>query len=493
MQTRTRLLSFSLFFVGFLAPAQTPPPPNLILHGEVHPSQNQTYIEAPFVVPDRTHRITVSFHNLGHDRHTVMDLGIADPFRFRGASGGNKDRFTLSETDATPSYLPGAIPAGRWKLLIAIPNIRPGVTSNWRAEIWFNRFLDDSSFTEHPLRDTPGWYRGDLHMHTAHSDGSCPSQSGKSVPCPLFLTVEAAASRGLDFIAISDHNTASHYSAERELQPYFDKLLFIPGRELTTFYGHANAFGTTRFIDYRVGTQQVPDANTMFRSARNLGAIVSINHPESPTGEICMGCGWTPSKPVDLNLVTSVEVVNGGGNPATHFWEQQLREGHRLTAIGGSDNHHADWPPEKPGSIGYPTTVVYAQNLAVAAILDGIRSGRVFIDMTGSHDRLLDMTARAGSSTTVMGGDLEPRSGYPISLEVHVVGCQGASLHLFLDGAPSLDLPPISVSSADQVLHSRWQADGARHWIRVEVHDAQDHLLLLGNPIYIGFDSQRSH
>ena len=41
---------------------------------------------------------------------------------------------------------------------------------------------------------------------------------------------------------------------------------------------------------------------------------------------------------------------------------------------------------------GFPT-VVYAQDLSVPAILDGIRSGHVFIDLTGSHDRMLEMTA----------------------------------------------------------------------------------------------------
>jgi hypothetical protein len=31
-------------------------------------------------------------------------LGIFDLHRFRGESGGDKSHFTLSETDATPSY-----------------------------------------------------------------------------------------------------------------------------------------------------------------------------------------------------------------------------------------------------------------------------------------------------------------------------------------------------------------------------------------------------
>lgn len=487
MHSRFRAFLNVLFLLESIAAAQSSTPPGIVLHGQVHPAQRQTYIEAPFTVPEGTHRITVSFHNLGQSQRTVLDLGIADPFRFRGASGGNKQDFTLSETDATPSYLPGAIPPGRWKLLIAVPNIRAGITTEWRAEIWFNRALDDASFTERPLRETPGWYRGDLHMHDAHSDGSCSSQTGKSVPCPLFLTADAAARRGLDFVAITDHNTTSQYNDERELQPYFDRLLLIPGRELTTFNGHANAFGSTRFIDYRVGTPEIPDVNAMLRSARSLGAIVSINHPESPTGEICMGCGWTPAKPVDMRLVTSVEVVNGNGSPATRFWDRQLREGNRLTAISGSDNHHATLPLEQPGSIGWPNTVVYAPSLSTAGILDGIRSGRVFIDLTGSRDRLLDLTARAGTAGALMGGDLEPRQGDAVDLEIHVLACAGGSVRILIDGEPSPELATLPVPTADANLHASWSADGRRHYLRAEVRDAEDRLLLLGNPIYIGF------
>ncbi|MGB7135385.1 MAG: CehA/McbA family metallohydrolase, partial [Acidobacteriaceae bacterium] len=412
-----------------------------------------------------------------------------DPFRFRGESGGNKDQFTLSDTDATPSYLPGAIPPGRWKLLIAVPNIRVGVTSRYRAEVWFNSKLDDSSFTEQPLNSQAGWYRGDLHMHTAHSDGSCPSQSGKNVPCPLIFTVEAAARRGLDFIAITDHNATSQYDDERELQPWFDKLLMIPGRELTTFHGHANEWGTTRWIDYRVGSAQVPDVNAMFREARSLGAIVSINHPELPTGEICMGCGWNPTPPADMSLVTSIEVVNGGGAPATRFWEAQLRRGYRLTAVGGSDNHHADWPPERTASVGYPTTVIYARNLSVAGILDGIRSGRVFIDVTGSRDRMLEMGAHAGGASVKMGGVLAAAPGESVGLDVHVAGCAGGTVEYFLDGAASPDLAPQRIGSGDATLHAAWTSDGARHWLRVEAHGADGRLLLLGNPVYVNWGS----
>jgi hypothetical protein len=244
---RRTIASLLLLLVAAWGRAQSPPP-DVVLSGDVTGAQNKTYFEIPFAVPAGTHRISVDFHFTGAEQRATLDLGVADPERFRGESGGNKKHFTISDTDATPSYLPGAIPAGEWRLLIAVPNMRPQVVAHYTAEIRFNSRDEDASFTDHPLATGTRWYRGDLHMHTAHSDGSCPSQSGRIVPCPLFLSVQTAAARGLDFIAITDHNADSQNDALRELQPYYDRVLLIPGREMTTFYGHFNIFGVTQFI-----------------------------------------------------------------------------------------------------------------------------------------------------------------------------------------------------------------------------------------------------
>jgi hypothetical protein len=86
-----------------------------VLTGDVTGAQNHTYFEIPFTVPAGTHRVSVDFQYTGKEQRATLDLGVADPERFRGQSGGNKSHFTISETDATPSYLPGAIPAGVWR------------------------------------------------------------------------------------------------------------------------------------------------------------------------------------------------------------------------------------------------------------------------------------------------------------------------------------------------------------------------------------------
>ncbi|HVC89951.1 MAG TPA: CehA/McbA family metallohydrolase [Acidobacteriaceae bacterium] len=469
--------------------------PDLVLQGTITHAQNQTYVQVPFNIPPGVFRLTVTFQYTGKEQGTRLDLGIFDPDRFRGASGGNKSSFTISETDATPSYLPGPIIAGRWFLLIAVPNIRPNVVAHYTADIVFETKPQIESFSDGPLRDGPAWYRGDLHMHTGHSDGTCPSQTGKSVPCPVFVTAEAAMRRGLDFIAITDHNTVSQYDAIRELQPYFDTLLFIPGREITTFWGHANAFGITRFVNYRVGSPGVPNINAVARQINRLGGIISINHPNDPTGEDCLGCGWTPNPPADLHLFSAIEAVNGGAlrgpNSGVSFWERQLDDGYRIPAIGGSDNHHPAWPLDHADSVGIPTTVVYAQNLSVQAILDGIRAGHVFIDLTGSRNRMLEMTASApGQATAVMGDAVHAASGADLQLTVHIVGCSGWILKISDNDHGDSAISPQPVSQQDAILHFTWRSDGKRHWLLPQVETHQGKLEVLGNPIYVNYSGK---
>jgi hypothetical protein len=348
-----------------------------------------------------------------------------------------------------------------------------------------------SSFSDEPLEVGARWYRGDLHMHTAHSDGSCASQSGKIVPCPVFLTVQNAASRGLDFVAITDHNSLSHYQAMRELQPYFDHLLLIPGREMTTFWGHFNIFGVTDYIDYRAVAHDGRDVNGILRDVHSKGGIASVNHADSPGGEICMGCAWEPPTDVDMGLFTGIEVINGGRImlSSADFWDKQLGKGLKLTAIGGSDNHNGPSQPGTPAAIGWPTTVVEATELSVPAILEGIRNGRVFIDLTASHDRRIDIEAanqthQAGHAAQ-MGGTLEAVAGDSISFKIPVASCPRSKIHLFLDGVESASLPPLATTTGNETLAFQWTSDGDRHWLRAELRDSNGSLVLVSNPIYI--------
>lgn len=482
-------------------PAFDPNTPPLVLTGEITRADHQTYREIPFTPPPGTGRISIDFAYTGKDQKTVIDIGVRDPQGQRGWSGGNKSRIEIGAFDATPSYRPGPIQAGEWKLVLGIPNIRDGQTASYTATIHFagadaTREPAATTRLAGPLNAKPGWYRGDFHMHTAHSDGSCEVE-GQRQPCPVINTANAARDAGLDFVAITDHNTLTQLGDIQRLQRDFPKTLLIPGTEVTTFFGHANVIGNSDFVDFQLGSPRLPTLGKLFDEAAAQGAIVSINHPSLPSGEICMGCGWT-AKDTDWSRVTAMEVINGGtlrtmGTDVSGiaFWDKLLKQGYRITAIGGSDNHDAtDRTGAKQSPVGKPTTVVYASDLSPRGIVDGVKSGRVFVDVAGMPGATLEIDAYLDRQSVDMGGELRLPDGKSSILSITIGGMPGNVTLSF--GSDNVVLtnrtqvaPPPSRQDMKFVVASASLTPGADHgYIRPEVRGADGKLLLLGNPIY---------
>jgi len=454
---------------------------------------HETYRDLAFQVPAGTARLTVDFTYGGQDAHSVIDLGLRDPVRFRGWSGGSKSRILVEDSRATPGYLPGPLPAGRWALILGVPNMRKGAQAPYVARIWFDPAKSKIQEPDQgPVKAGPGWYRGDLHTHSGHSDGKCPSDKGIMVACPVFLTLQAARDKGLDFIALSDHNTTSQNNSLQELAPYFDDLLILPAREITTFQGHANLFGPTGPLDFRLGSREVPDLSSLLDAAEASGGLVSINHPGLPSGEACMGCGWTAA--TDWSRIPAMEVVNGGSlstfGPEGAFsgikvWESRLNDGFHITAIGGSDNHNAAPGAGVPTSIGVPTTVIHAQDLTPAALLAAIAQGHVFIDVWGHGQIGLEVTAQAGDARAEMGDTLTVASGGRVDIQIRVLGApSGAKISLAGPASASLEPWAAGLESPYGLKTVTLKATGVRTWLRVDVRGPDGKLLVIGNPIY---------
>lgn len=475
-----------------------PRPAPIILEGELTGELHETYLELPFEVPPGIARVSVSL-DYDRDNRTVIDMGLRDPNGLRGWSGGARRSFTLSASEATPSYTPGPIIPGTWRLILGAPNIRASSRSAYRAEITLTpeaEQVSESAFFEGPIRAGPAWYRGDFHTHTGHSDGSCESLAGRRVPCPAFRTLEAARRAGLDFVAVTEHNTVSHHGPLRELQPYYDTILIIPGREITTFKGHLNVFGPLGELDFQLGSPRLPSLDQMLKEVEGRGGFSSINHPGMPSGEACMGCGWIVGD-IDFSQVAAVEVVNGGTmlltrspeGPLSHipFWEGLLDQGHRLAAIAGSDNHDPD-NPGRQSPVGRPTTVVYAANLSQRALFDAVRAGRVFVDLEAIPGRHLDLTAKSMDAEVRMGGVLRLAQGETASLTVETHGVENAEIE-WVAGA---NAPALRLSSQELV-----QLDGSRrqtatltgvgrsYWVRANIRNQEGELVLIGSPVYI--------
>jgi len=492
------------------AQAMAAPPPEVrIIEGTIEGIDHQTYRPVEFVVPPGTRRLEVDFAHDGSGVRTVVDLALYGPAGFRGASGSNKSFISIGAHDATPSYRPGSPEPGVWRLVLAFPNVRsvvgrPGRTTaatRFTATIRMEptgAALPESAFVRGPLRQGAAWYRGDLHSHTAHSDGSCTNPSGRRVPCPAFKTLAAAVEQGLDFIAVTDHNTFSHFSALRELQDYFDTVLIVPGMEFTTFGGHANVLGTGDLPDFLLPGGGAQRATEVFRGARAQGGLVIVNHPGLPSNEDCMGCGWSVA--TDWSQVDALEIVNGGSllrfgsaeGPfsAIAFWERLLDQGLKITAIAGSDSHDPTAAPDKQVPVGKPRSAVLAESLSQRAIFDAVRAGRVFVDVEGTRTRSVDLRVLAGSTSAAMGGAMAlPRSGR-FEVQVDTRGVDGARLEIVRGDQGRHALASTQAIAGDAATtRIPLKATGCRGWLRADVRGAGGELLLVSNPVYFEADA----
>jgi hypothetical protein len=189
--------------------------------------------------------------------------------------------------------------------------------------------------------------------------------------------VQSAVARGLDFLAITDHNTVSHHA---EMVDWPDELIPIRGSEITTYHGHINVWGLGEAIDWR-GDRRGGGAEGILEAAHRQGALASINHPSAFGDPWCVGCHWDFAR-VDYAQFDGMEVWNGrwaipetDDAGALALWTDLLDAGFRLTAVSGSDSHSA----EEDAYIALPSTYAFADEATEAAILDAIRRGRVIL------------------------------------------------------------------------------------------------------------------
>jgi hypothetical protein len=179
-------------------------------------------------------RVTLSYPR---DSGAVLDLGCFDTDGFRGWSGGARASFVVSEQGATPGYLPGPAGAGLWQVVIGLP-VLPA------AGVPF-------SVTAEPLTTSGTALAGALSVAE--------------------LAVKATQA-GLDFVAVTDHNTVSQHACLGQLSRRYGVTL-LPGQEVTTSLGHAGVLGDTGWIDFR------EPAMAWLAAAESAGGLMSVNHP----------------------------------------------------------------------------------------------------------------------------------------------------------------------------------------------------------------------
>lgn len=402
------------------------------------------YFYMPFDVPEGTTRIDVTLAYAKAD-DCVIDLGAFDPRDtgyptqegFRGWSGGARDRFFIATDDATPGYVHGEIQPGSWTVILGlykVPETGTEVSVSIALDAAPRQLVPQPARTV-PVRQGAGWYKGDLHCHTFHSDA-------KGAPELLHA---AARQAGLDFLAIADHNTTTQ---RRYFHPQSSPdLVFVRAMEVTTAEGHANVYGVDEWIDFRM--TKPADAHTLARLVHDKGGLLSINHDKPPIA-------WEYELPqADCQEVWQSTWMAWNWI-ALERWQQRLAAGLRLSAIGGSDYHQpAQLMPEGPLVLARPTTVLYLPELSEDAVLAAMKAGHGYVTESPTGPALV---------MTIDGQPMGSHVADPRLLRIAVKGAKGDRL-VWIDARGEIGAMPITEDD--------WQHEmpmpAAQGFIRAEI------------------------
>jgi hypothetical protein len=464
--------------------------------GIFHTEDSNQYFSYPLIIPSGTQQVVIDLAYTSNNGSNVLGLQVFDRNGFRGRGRSleaerdwHRVAVVIAAGCRTKGAVSGEIAPGVWTIEIDTYSIKNCCAFELETAIYRGRpvpepggELEQDLPLQLPYTQRPGWYRGDLHVHSDESDGALDARD----------LLRLAVIRGLDFLAITDHNV---HTAWQQFTPGLPEFcLPLNGIELSTYYGHGNALGVSEWVDWRIGLGKY-GVNEMIRQVQELGGIFSINHPR--TGKLPQDHACWRAEEVDYSLVGAVEIWNapvysngtGANQQSRRFWDQLLNQGYRITGIGGSDAHYLEGSRQP---LGIPLTYVYARSLSQTGIITGIKRGNVF--MTAGP--IVDFTATTNSGAKAMVGEelLLSKRQELIWLQVNVKDAPvGSSVRLVKNGEPWMS----EAVSHDGLFSIAWcdkdalgKPDGLT-WYRVEVYAPEqanspggDGLLAITNPIY---------
>lgn len=186
----------------------------------------------------------------------------------------------------------------------------------------------------------------DLHAHTRFFHGF-PGRPTPFDPVGAWLLSILARSRGLDGVALTNHDYYTPLST-------VDGITAIPGIEVSSSRGHILVIGPDPPVATRVNGL-TPAEVVGLAHDRDCVAVIAHPYRRSSVRETA----------VDFDAVE----INGK-HPRTREWVERLAAEADLPTVGGSDAHY-------PVEVGRAYTVINAEDLTPAAVVDAIRAGRV--------------------------------------------------------------------------------------------------------------------
>jgi predicted metal-dependent phosphoesterase TrpH len=193
----------------------------------------------------------------------------------------------------------------------------------------------------------------ELHCHTTFSDGFASPER----------CIQQAARRGIQVLAISDHNTADGALPYWD-RPLQDGVLVIPAEEISTDLGHILAFFVRQTI--------LPGRfDRVLADIRTQGALPFMAHPyHIPLGNVWRRKPILKLTPAHLGALIGLEVENGHNRPRANALAVALAQNQNMPAISGSDAH-------LPWEIGNALTILNTGELTHPSVRVALSTGQV--------------------------------------------------------------------------------------------------------------------
>lgn len=248
------------------------------------------------------------------------------------------------------------------------------------------------TFTER-LSETYNLYFGQLHSHTAYSDGAGSCEDAFEHAKGL------DDSQNIDFLAVTDHSNSfdnadsatitdgsmsEEWTEGHELADKYTDETFVGiyGYEMTwsNGLGHINTFNTDGFqsrtqSDYTTYSTALQNYYNTLKTVSD--SLSQFNHPGTTFGDFQDFAHYDEEVDKVINLI---EVGNGEGAigssgyfPSYEYYTRALDKGWHLAPSNNQDNHKGNWGDSNTGR-----TVVLADTLDREAIYDAIRNYRVY-------------------------------------------------------------------------------------------------------------------
>ncbi|MCC9599539.1 CehA/McbA family metallohydrolase [Stieleria sp. JC731] len=230
--------------------------------------------------------------------------------------------------------------------------------------------------------DTEGWVACDTHIHTLTHSGHGDSSIQERV-----VTI---AGEGIELAIATEHNKQIEYretAKEQGVDRYFTPVI---GNEVTTRFGHFNAFPFNAGVqppNYREENWDVL-IPAIFQSPEV--AVVILNHGRD------LHAGYRPFGPQHFNsaageslkgrkfLFNAMETINSGAQQTDQLqlfrdWMALTNRGHRITPIGSSDSHDVNRYIVGQGRTYVRVADAIPGSIDVRSASEQIRDGHVIV------------------------------------------------------------------------------------------------------------------